>query len=343
MSTVAERMSEVRLGEPQEHFGLTMIPLLAEGPEQPGYRLLDDALSAGCARATEVSESGSVPELKFVNDCDRPVLLLDGEELVGAKQNRILNLTVLAPANKSIVIPVSCVEAGRWRTESAEFASARRAHYAAGRAKKAARVSESLRASGSRRSDQGEIWSDISAKAARLQARSETDAAAAMYERHRSSLDEYLQAFQSAAGQSGAIFAINGIISGLDLFDSPSTLSVVLPKLVESFALDAIDNEMPDEDKEKDKSAASGEVENFLAEISKAKTEQFTAVGEGVDFRFQSDRLSGGALVNDERVIHLCVFRMSCGDNRQENARHGRMARSSQRRRRRAGGHGSSD
>ncbi len=56
-----------------------------------------------------------MPELRFVNHCERPVLLLDGEELVGAKQNRILNLTVLVPAHQTIVIPVSCVEAGRWR------------------------------------------------------------------------------------------------------------------------------------------------------------------------------------------------------------------------------------
>ena len=41
---------------------------------------------------------GSVPELRFVNECGAPVLLLDGEELVGAKQNRIINLTILVAA-----------------------------------------------------------------------------------------------------------------------------------------------------------------------------------------------------------------------------------------------------
>ncbi len=100
MSAVAEHLQEVRLGEPQVHRNLAMVPLLAAGPNETGYLLLDDVLSSGCARVAEVSESGSVPELKFVNDCDRPVLLLDGEELVGAKQNRILNLSVLAPVHK---------------------------------------------------------------------------------------------------------------------------------------------------------------------------------------------------------------------------------------------------
>lgn len=136
-----------------------------------------DALAGGCAGITEASELGSVPELRFVNDCDVPVLLLDGEELVGAKQNRILNLSVLAPVGKSIVIPVSCVEAGCWRSQSAEFASASRAHFAAGRARKTAQVSESLRRSGRRVSDQVAVWSDISDKVFRMDALSKTGAA----------------------------------------------------------------------------------------------------------------------------------------------------------------------
>ena len=68
------------------------------------------------------------------------MLLLDGEELVGAKQNRIVNLSILVPANSELVIPVSCVEAGRWHHASADFAAAERAHFASGRAKKVANV-----------------------------------------------------------------------------------------------------------------------------------------------------------------------------------------------------------
>jgi hypothetical protein len=62
---------------------------------------------ASPARVTELGAGGSVPELRFENLGEKPVLLLDGEELVGAKQNRALNLTILAPAKQVIVIPVS--------------------------------------------------------------------------------------------------------------------------------------------------------------------------------------------------------------------------------------------
>ena len=60
--------------------------------------LLDEALQKDYIEIQETSESGSVPELKVLNKCGRKILLLDGEELLGAKQNRILNLSVMVPA-----------------------------------------------------------------------------------------------------------------------------------------------------------------------------------------------------------------------------------------------------
>ena len=65
--------------------------------------------------SVEVSEGGHVPETEeIVNEGELSVLLLDGEELLGAKQNRVLNLTILVPAHQTCVVPVSCVESGRW-------------------------------------------------------------------------------------------------------------------------------------------------------------------------------------------------------------------------------------
>lgn len=79
------------------------------------------------ARVTEVSEAGSVPFLQVANGADRPLLLVDGEELIGAKQNRILNTTVLVAAHAEVTIPVSCVERGRWGYRGREFVGQRNA------------------------------------------------------------------------------------------------------------------------------------------------------------------------------------------------------------------------
>jgi hypothetical protein len=70
--------------------------------------------------------------------------MLDGEELIGAKQNRVLNLTILAGARSSLIIPVSCVEAGRWNMQSQHFSSAAHMQFASGRASRIARGASGL-------------------------------------------------------------------------------------------------------------------------------------------------------------------------------------------------------
>jgi hypothetical protein len=173
MSIIQGLLKTVEIGSSTTFENLTMYPLLGTSEQKLEYITLDEALAARTASVTEVSESGSVPDLLFRNDGDIPVLLLDGEELIGAKQNRVLNLSILAPANKTITIPVSCVEAGRWSRRSPEFQSSGRAMYARGRAAKSGQVSMSMR-SGHSRSNQSEVWRDISEKAERMSVASDS-------------------------------------------------------------------------------------------------------------------------------------------------------------------------
>ena len=140
MNAIGAALEKVTTGQPMRFAGLTMIPLLAREDTEPGYLTLDDALAGGAFRVSERSETGRVPELLVVNDTGHSVFVLDGEELVGAKQNRIVNLTILVPAKSRLTVPVSCVEAGRWRHQSQNFSTAKRAYYASGRAMKARHV-----------------------------------------------------------------------------------------------------------------------------------------------------------------------------------------------------------
>ena len=168
MATIGPELEIFSLGIPQHHRHLTVFPLLHPSPRVPFYLTLDEALAQGTVQVTEVSKGGHVPELLLVNRGDRPVLLIDGEELVGAKQNRVLNLTILAPAQSDIVIPVSCVEQGRWADVSVAFCASPRVHYAAGRAAKVASVSARLAEGQGAVSDQSEVWHNIAGKAARF-------------------------------------------------------------------------------------------------------------------------------------------------------------------------------
>ncbi|NEV62343.1 ARPP-1 family domain-containing protein [Thiorhodococcus minor] len=302
MHIIRDRLSQLTFGEALHHQTLSMTPLLAADRREPDYLTLDEALARGELQITELSESGSVPELRLINRARQAVFLLDGEELVGAKQNRVLNLSLLAPAAATLTIPVSCVEAGRWSSMSPAFSSKGRAFYANGRARKARHVTESLRARGQRESHQGEIWQDIAAKSARMGSRSDTDAMACLYEDFDALIAQYVQAMPPQPNQVGAVFAINGAIRGLDLFDCAATLRKLLPKLVVSYALDAIES-----GREAANCARPG-VDDFLRQIRVAESSTHPSVGEGTDVRLSASAISGGALLLQDRVVHLCAF-----------------------------------
>ena len=124
--TVFDALQHVTFGSLSEYNGLAVLPLMAQEDRAAGYATLDEAVTRGWMKITEVTEAGHVPELKVENSGDTAVLIVDGEELVGAKQNRVVNLTLLIAAHKTMVIPVSCVESGRWRHTSREFTPAPR-------------------------------------------------------------------------------------------------------------------------------------------------------------------------------------------------------------------------
>jgi hypothetical protein len=313
MEIVRKTLKEARLGAPRAHANLAVFPLWTAAPDARPYMTLDEALESGKVRVTEVSQGGSVPELCLVNDADRPVLLLDGEELRGAKQNRVLNLTILAAAGKTIVVPVSCVEQGRWAHQSAAFSSSDQILYARSRAAKAGDVSGSLARRGQALSDQGAVWASINAKMARLGTRSPTHAMEDIYFALRGGLDAFVAALRPEPEQTGVVFSLNGSIAGLELFDHPDAMAKMFPKLVRSWALDAIED-APDGVSIPPTQAAR----EFLDLVAEAEMTSFTAVGQGIDVRLSAANLTGGAVVDGGRVVHLNAFKRAAehSDNR---------------------------
>ena len=302
MTMINTALHNIVLGDTQTFANLAITPLMAATGSKADYLTLAEAQFMGLAVVTEVSESGSVPTLLLENTAEQAVFLLDGEELVGAKQNRILNLSILVPARTKLEIPVSCVEQGRWRHSSREFASAERTFFSKGRARKAARVSESLRDEGGRNSNQSEVWSDIGDKMNNMAVNSATGAISDAYEHFSGSVDEYVDGFRIADNQVGACFAINGKIRGVELFDASETCGKLMPKLIRSYALDAI------EERQETATAGSQDISGFIQAVAAARADSFEALGEGEDLRIHSSTIAGGALAARDRVVHLCAF-----------------------------------
>jgi hypothetical protein len=297
---------------------LTMTPVLAGAVRpEPGYMLLGEALEAKLAKVTELG-GGVVPELLFENMADCPVLILGGEELVGAKQNRMVNLTILAAPKSKMVIPVSCVEAGRWQMATTEFEPSRFMAFSALRAGSTSQVTESMFLMRSRRSDQSQVWCAIDDMADQMDAHSGTSAMRAIFERRLSDVEEFVRAMRCVEGQVGAAFLIDGEPAGIDVFDHPRTMEKMRDRLVRGYALDALAKQRARKrrgGKGKRTSPAGDEqvsaaevVKQWLTAIDGGETLIMPGVGMGQDVRIKNTKFTAAALWADSRFVHFCAF-----------------------------------
>jgi len=328
MQTLQEEFSRIEIGRSSHFRNLTLFPLTrrSNSIRELDYLLLEDGIAQGKVIVTELHAGGSVPELRLENNADLPVLLIDGEELVGAKQNRVLNLTILAPAKQITVIPVSCVEAGRWGMSWADLKTADYMMYSLGRGERLAQVTESMRSNGTRKSDQQAVWRNIAAKAMRLKASSPTGAMAAIFESNASSLEEFTRAFTWQEGQCGLAFAIGGRVLGLEVFDHAEAMRRFFQKLVRSYALDALEADPSAHEPASIEAACA-----LVTQIGAAQSFAEQALGLGNDMRFDSPEVSGAALWAQERYVHICSFAKN-GRSSDASGFWTRMSRPSQRR-----------
>lgn len=312
MIAIKQLQQRVRVGEPFHRHNLTVFPILDEkAPAVADYLPFGTAQKTGMIRVTEISEGGSVPQLAVQTLGGSAVLLLDGEELIGARQNRIVNLTILAAAKATVIIPVSCVERGRWSYRSRDFSESPRTMYPRARAQKMMDVSSSLKMRGVRDADQGAVWEDVDLRASELRAHSDTGAMSDIYDHHHTSVEDYLHEIVWLDGQVGAAFAIDGFVVGLDVFDSQNVAREYLPKVIRSYALDAIAQRSPRARGVTSNGRKPLEVEvvQLLDQVSSADSESFPGVSVGTDVRIDSREIAGAALVRDDQVVHLSAFR----------------------------------
>ena len=290
---------EIRIGKPLRYDGLSVFPLFAEPCDDVEYVLSDEAIQGGSVAVEEISESGSVPELSVENKGDVRVLFLEGEELIGAKQNRILNTSVLIAAHTKTKLPVSCVEAGRWGYKSRKFGSGGTCSPSRLRGVLKRSVGQALKAKRGHRSDQGQVWEEVGRQQAALCCYSATSAMSDTFETYRKRLGEFQEKLQYEEGAIGAAVAIGGKVVACDLFDKPSTCRKVWNRLLTGFVLDAL------EGGEQEKQVGVPEAEMLLAELDDLSWQSVNPVGEGEESRAESktgDQAS--ALTLDGTLVH---------------------------------------
>lgn len=303
---------------------IEVIPLFSETHTGGEYLTLAQALAQNRLVITEVGKSGTVPELMVKNRGKIPVLLIDGEELAGAKQNRVLNTTILVPGESEIVIPVSCTEQGRWSYTSPVFHDSHVMMDYKIRSRKMASVGMSLKYRKSRHSDQLEIWDEIKGLSDKAKSESPTGAMKDIFSAREKAMDEYMKAFPLQPGQQGILVYMDRRPAGMEFLSRPESYARVHEKLLRSYVLEAlIDDEAPPA-----RPAGEERPAEFIQRILFAHDEAYPGVGLGTEHRLEGPGLVGSALVHEGIVVHLACFAgISTGSHRAEERMAGYRAR----------------
>ena len=290
------------VGEPVHDSGVSVFPLFSDRAAEPRYRLGKDAIADDTAVVTEIDEAGSVPELVVENKSDIPILFLEGEELIGAKQNRVLNTSVLVAARSTVKIPVSCVEQGRWRHTSRRFAASQSYSPSTLRSIIRKSVHASKRAHRGHRSDQQAVWRRIAKLQEEHSVESPTHAMADVFEAVEERITGVKENLQYIEGASGLVVAIGDRIVMMDAFDSLETCRQVWSTIISGIAMDAASEEM------QECRVDRKDVEELLSRTQSATWEEREAVGEGREYRGElPDGKLATALVLEDAMIHGSV------------------------------------
>ena len=260
--------AEFKVLAPIRQGNLTVFPVVvANNHDTRDFLTLDEGLRSGDVVVTEsgsvqplirrrnrpvpIHEGAQVNQLVLINNSKRPLLLLAGEIVTGGKQDRVIGKDRIVPAESEPVdLGVFCVEPGRWVAKSANF-GALGGNMAA----------PSVRLRAMKDKDQQQVWNSVrsaqTSVAAQLsssqsvaveatssyaqvmdnaEVKQKLDAVAAPIERDYSKLIRELRDRNAV----GVVVAVDGEIIWADIFASSQLLEKYWPKLVRSYATEAL-------------------------------------------------------------------------------------------------------
>ena len=276
--------------------GLTLVPIVDPSPEPIDAVSLQWGIENGHTLVTEVGD-GVVDRIRVQHSDAPPVLILDGEEVLGAKQNRAFSASFIVPAGSVVELPVSCVEQQRWQRTSDHFAASGRTVVTSVRATKLRRVATAVVARGEYEADQREVWTGVSNYLARTQVTSRTSSHADAVQSRREQIDQSLASLSIAPKQVGIAVVTSAGFMTLDVFGSPGLLSRMWQIITRGILADTSVKRPFD--------GASSMVRRCLEELARSTPDQRAARGAGEIMHLVGERHVAAAVSYNSRVYHL--------------------------------------
>lgn len=295
----------LRIGPADTSGPLAVFPVFSAAG-RAAYRPWRSAAGLGGA-VRERDGAASVRDLVVANATGDALLVTEGELLFGGRQDRVADASVLVAARTSVLLPVSCVEAGRWSGPWPIAAvvpgrsvapPALRRQVAAGVASHASRPGN-----GPPRADQCRVWEEVARMFGPAGVTSATASVREVLAARRAPIARLAAAIPARPGQTGAVATIGGRIVALDWVSRPEVFAALHGPLVAGYAHDALDDDAPVGPPGPDRVRAV--VDGLLAS---RPTGRRPSPGLGDDLRLAGAWGVAGALAVGGRLVTLAAF-----------------------------------
>ena len=285
-------LDETELLDAQVHKNVAAIPITTPPNYSFDVMTLKKGFELGLVNVKEC-ETSTVNTIVVENKSVTPLLLIDGEEIVGGDQNRIVNATILVAPQSEMKIPVNCTEHGRWGFKHEFRESEYMANYRTRSAKAHARYDNM--------DEQGAVWDAIDRLEHNRSFHSPTQAMSENYEDAKSDLNKILPAFKAVDGQSGVVVIIDGEIKGFEIFANSDVYRQFHEKVLKSYLIGAEINDSVF-------AINNDEIRSFMDNALDCEVSESPNTGLETRFEFKNDDCIGTLYTYMEELIHLSYF-----------------------------------
>ncbi len=264
------------------------------------------AVETGDLVIKELGEAGRVEELQVINNTNKYLFFMDTDILIGAKQNRVMNSSVLFAPRSHSVMSVSCVERGRWKSSSPKFKMSNH-HIEPDIRKHKAKILKQdpaeRRASAAK--FQYEVWDQVAGKNKEVTVDNPTeDYERVLYKKAEMKDPEPFQ-FTLNKEANGMAVLVNDIIVSVDLFGSNPVYEHYFPRLIRNIDYELKHGKMPDLTEKK----AVKLVDKYISKQGSTRSRFYTAKnGVGEIRQIESKHSAGAELVFDKRIVHTFIL-----------------------------------
>jgi hypothetical protein len=267
------------------------------------YISSDFAIKNDFITIKEINEQGSVNNLNVLNTSPHFVFFMDGDVLVGAKQNRVLNTSVLLEPESKTYITVSCIEQGRWRNKSANFSKPDFIVPAILRKQKNMNVNKNLKAGKSYYADQGDVWNSVSSYETRYGYSSNTSDLSELMAEKKADFDSFIKHFIcDDNANSLAVFSGDKVVS-VEIFNRKNIYKEYFSKLLRATAMEIYCLNRKESKMQRDDAVDILEME--LKKLDSAKYNDFPGLAAGTERRYDSEEFSCHSLNYTDKQIHF--------------------------------------